>query len=40
MVNTDKEYMVGLQYVITNNINARAHYDSDMGFGVGLKLNY
>lgn len=40
MVNTDKEYMFGLQYVLTKNLGIRAHYDSDMGFGLGLSLNY
>ncbi|MCA6439190.1 MULTISPECIES: multicopper oxidase domain-containing protein [unclassified Arcicella] len=40
MVNTDFEYMAGLRYVITRNIGIRTHYDSDMGFGVGLSLNY
>jgi CopA family copper-resistance protein len=40
MVNTDKEYMVGLNYIAAKNIGFRTHYDSDMGFGVGLTLNY
>ena len=40
MINTDKEYMVGLQYVLNKNMGLRAHYDSDMGFGAGLVLNY
>lgn len=40
MVNTDKEYMFGLNYILTKNIGVGAHYDSDMGIGVGLKLNY
>jgi len=40
MVNTDKEYMVGLNYIAGKNIGFRTHYDSDMGFGVGLMLNY
>lgn len=40
MVNTDKEYMFGLNYIATKNIGIRTHYDSDMGFGVGLTLNY
>ncbi len=40
MVNTDKEYMVGLNYIVRKNIGFRTHYDSDMGFGVGLTLNY
>jgi len=40
MWNTDKEYMAGLRYIFTRNLSARTHYDSDMGFGVGLNLNY
>jgi CopA family copper-resistance protein len=40
MWNTDKEYMAGLRYIIKRNLSARTHYDSDMGFGVGLNLNY
>jgi len=40
MVNTDFEYMFALRYVVTRNISIRTHYDSDMGFGAGLSLNY
>ncbi len=40
MVNSDLEYMVGLNYVVTKNMAVRTHYDSDMGFGLGLSLNY
>ncbi len=40
MVNTDEEYMVGLNYIAGKNVGFRTHYDSDMGFGVGLVLNY
>ncbi len=40
MVNTDKEYMIGGRYIFTRNISLATHYDSDMGFGVGLTLNY
>jgi hypothetical protein len=40
MVNTDKEYMFGLNYIAGKNIGFRTHYDSDMGFGVGLTLIY
>ncbi len=39
-VNTDKEYMVGLNYIASKNLGFRSHYDSDMGFGIGLALNY
>ncbi|MFN8283336.1 MAG: multicopper oxidase domain-containing protein [Chitinophagales bacterium] len=40
MVNTDAEYMVGLKYIINKNLGAKIHYDSDMGFGAGLTVNY
>lgn len=40
MVNTDKEYMFGLNYIVTKNFGFRTHYDSDMGFGVGLTFTY
>ena len=40
MVNTDKEYMADLRYIINKNMGIRTHYDSDMGFGVGLLVNY
>jgi len=40
MVNTDKEYMAELRYIINKNMGIRTHYDSDMGFGLGLSLNY
>ncbi|WP_313805539.1 multicopper oxidase domain-containing protein [Flavobacterium sp.] len=40
MVNTDKEYMADLRYILNKNLGVRTHYDSDMGFGVGLMLNY
>jgi hypothetical protein len=40
MLNTDKEYMFGFQYIVKRNLNIRTHYDSDMGFGAGLVLRY
>ena len=40
MVNTDKEYMAGLRYILTKYIGLSTHYDSDMGFGAGVTLNY
>jgi FtsP/CotA-like multicopper oxidase with cupredoxin domain len=39
-VNTDKEYMAGFRYILTKYIGLSTHYDSDMGFGAGLTLNY
>ncbi len=40
MYNSDKEYMIDLRYILNKNLGIRTHYDSDMGFGVGLNLNY
>ena len=40
MVNTDFEYMAELKYIINKNMGIRTHYDSDMGLGLGLSLNY
>ncbi len=40
MVNSDKEYMGELRYILTRHMGVRTHYDSDMGLGVGLSLNY
>lgn len=40
MFNTDLEYMVEMNYIINKNMRVRAHYDSDMGVGVGVSLNY
>lgn len=40
MVNTDKEYMADLRYILNKNMGIRTHYDSDMGFGLGLSVNY
>lgn len=40
MLNTDKEYMIGSNYIINKNLGIRIHYDSDMGFGAGIHLRY
>ncbi len=40
MVNTDKEYMTGFKYITTRNLGISTHYDSDMGIGFGVSLNY
>lgn len=40
MWNTDKEYMAGLRYIIARNFGVTTHYDSDMGIGFGVNLNY
>ena len=40
MVNTDKEYMTGFRYILNKNVGISSHYDSDMGLGFGIMLNY
>ena len=40
MWNTDKEYRTDLRYILTRNLSVRTHYDSDMGIGFGLNVNY
>jgi FtsP/CotA-like multicopper oxidase with cupredoxin domain len=40
MANTDKEYMAGFRYILTKYIGLSTHYDSDMGFGAGVTVNY
>jgi len=40
VVITNYEYQGGLSYIVNKNTGIRAYYDSDMGFGVGIKLPY
>ncbi len=40
MVNTDKEYMAGFKYIVGKNMGITTHYDSDMGIGFGVNINY
>ncbi|MBA3648723.1 MAG: multicopper oxidase domain-containing protein [Chitinophagales bacterium] len=40
MINTDKEYMVGLRYIATKYISISSHFDSDMGVGAGVTFVY
>ncbi len=40
MINTDKEYMAELRYILGKNVGVRMHYDSDMGLGFGVRINY
>lgn len=40
MLNTDKEYMAGLRYIVTKYFSFSTHYDSDMGYGAGITMNY
>ena len=39
-INSDKEYMLGYKYIINKNMGIMAHYDSDMGFGIGFTAQY
>ena len=40
MINTDKEYMVGLRYIVTKYFSFSTHYDSDMALGAGITFVY
>jgi hypothetical protein len=40
MANTDKEYALGLRYIVTKYLNLSTHYDSDMGLGAGITITY
>ena len=40
MGNTDKEYMLGFKYITGRHTALSAHYDSDMGAGIGVTLTY
>ena len=40
MLNTDKEYMAGFRYIANKYVSLSTHYDSDMGFGLGVTLVY
>ncbi|MBL8001923.1 MAG: multicopper oxidase domain-containing protein, partial [Flavobacteriales bacterium] len=40
MGNSDHEYMAGLRYVFDKAWAVRGHYDSDMGWGVGVTVSY
>jgi hypothetical protein len=40
MMNSDKEYMFGGKYIVSNSFSLTSHYDSDMGFGAGLNFKY
>ncbi len=40
MINTDKEYTLGLRYIATKYISISSHYDSDMGLGAGITFTY
>lgn len=40
MLNTDKEYAIGLRYIIKKYFSVSTHYDSDMGLGAGITVTY
>lgn len=40
MWNTDKEYAIGLRYVVSKWLALSSHYDSDMGLGAGIAIIY
>ena len=40
MGNTDKEYNIGLNYIITSWFGVSASYNSEMKWGAGVKLTY
>jgi CopA family copper-resistance protein len=40
MINTDKEYMIGLRYIVTKYFSVSTHEDSDMGLGLGITITY
>ena len=40
MGNSDREYMVGLRYIVLKWLALSTHYDSDMKYGAGITLIY
>jgi hypothetical protein len=40
MWNTDTEHMIRLRYILSRYFSATSHYDSDMGWGVGVGFTY
>ena len=40
MTNTDKEYMLGLRYIVSKYFSISTHEDSDMGLGVDFTFTY
>ncbi len=40
MVNTDWEYLLGLQFIISKNVAISTNYDSDFGWGAGVTFTY
>jgi CopA family copper-resistance protein len=40
MGNTDREYAIGIRYIVSKWFALSSHYDSDMGLGAGVTLSY
>jgi len=40
MVNTDKEYRIGLKYILQKWLSVLSHYDSDLGWSAGFTFTY
>ena len=40
MLNTDKEYLAGIKYIVTKYFSLSSHYDSDLGLGTGITITY
>ncbi len=38
--NTDKQYTLGLKYIVARNIALTGNYDSDYGWGAGISFVY
>ncbi len=40
MINTDKEYMLAMRYIVNKYFSISTHEDSDMGLGAGITITY
>ena len=40
LVNTDKEYILGMRYIFSKYLSLSTHYDNDMGYGAGITFTY
>ncbi len=39
-LNTDRDYSVGLHYILTSHLSVSTNYDNNLHWGVGLMLTY
>ena len=39
-LNTDRDYSVGLHYILTSHLSVSTNYDKNLHWGVGLMLTY